>query len=293
MPANNRARPIRRRRTQAEVEQLEEQILAVLQEDHPQSVRHVFYRMTDPRLDEPVVKSDRGYAQVQDRMTKMRRAGRIPYGWVSDATRRGYHTHTYRDASDFLLRWQGAYRADLWAGTGVYVEVWCESRSLAGVIEATCRELAVSLYPAGGFASLTLTFEAAEWINEVTERGAIPAHVLYLGDYDPAGVLIDASIDRELREHLDGGVDLHFHRLAITPEQIAEHDLPTKPRKRGERRAQHVEETVEAEAMPARTMRTLLRTAIESFLPAGALEAARAAEESERALIRRFATMGR
>ena len=38
------------RRTDAQLEQLDAQIIAVLKEDHPQSVRHVFYRMTDPRL---------------------------------------------------------------------------------------------------------------------------------------------------------------------------------------------------------------------------------------------------
>ena len=32
----------RRRRTKAEVAQLESQIAAVLREDHPQSIRHVF-----------------------------------------------------------------------------------------------------------------------------------------------------------------------------------------------------------------------------------------------------------
>ena len=40
----------RERRTRARVDQLDAQIIAVLKEDHPQSVRHVFYRMTDPRL---------------------------------------------------------------------------------------------------------------------------------------------------------------------------------------------------------------------------------------------------
>jgi hypothetical protein len=38
----------RRRRTKGEVEQLERQILDVLEEDHPESIRHVFYRMTNP-----------------------------------------------------------------------------------------------------------------------------------------------------------------------------------------------------------------------------------------------------
>lgn len=283
----------RTRRSPAQIEQLERQILDVLEEDNPQSIRHVFYRMTDPRLEEPVEKSDRGYRHVQERMTAMRRAGTLPYGWVADTSRAGYHVNTYSDAGDFLRRHQSAYRADLWSDAGLYCEVWCESRSLAGVIRETCRELAVSLYPAGGFASLTLTYESAEFINHVTGRGQIPAHLLYLGDYDPAGVLIDRSIHSELLEHLDPAVDLHFHRLAITPDQIRDMDLPTKPRQKGDRRAQHVESTVEAEAMSAREMRRLLRDAVEALLPPGAIEAARAAEESERAHLEWLANLRR
>ncbi len=44
----------RSRRTKHEIEQLDRQIIDVLEEDNPQSTRHVFYRMTDPRLPSPV-----------------------------------------------------------------------------------------------------------------------------------------------------------------------------------------------------------------------------------------------
>jgi hypothetical protein len=281
----------RRRRTKAEIEQLERQILDVLEEDHPQSIRHVFYRMTNPRLPEPVAKSDQGYAQVQHRLTVMRRAGRVPYGWISDTTRRGYFTPTYRNGAEFLRRHIGAYRADLWADADNYVEVWCESRSIAGVIVDLCEELAVSLYPAGGFASISFAYEAAEFIRYEAEDAGKTANIIYVGDYDPAGVLIDRSIEAELRLHLSAPPNLHFYRLAITPEQIAAYDLPTKPRKDTDRRALHITETVEAEAMPAGLLRHLLRGKIESFLPSGALEVARAAEESERAGLKRWASL--
>ncbi len=55
------ARPIKRRRSNAQLAQLDEQIIAVLEQDHPQSVRHTFYMMTNPRLREPVEKSEHGY----------------------------------------------------------------------------------------------------------------------------------------------------------------------------------------------------------------------------------------
>src|SRR5262249_17382015 len=80
-----RPRTIKReRRSAARVEQLDRQIIEVLTEDHPQSVRHVFYRMTNLRLEEPVEKSDRGYRHVQYRIVELRRAGILPYGWISD-----------------------------------------------------------------------------------------------------------------------------------------------------------------------------------------------------------------
>lgn len=277
----------RERRTNARIEQLDEQILAVLREDHPQSVRHVFYRMTNPRLPEPVEKTERGYRHVQDRMVKLRRAKRLPFDWITDATRRGYHTPTYRDEADFLRSMKEHYRADLWQMADFYCEVWTESRSIAGVIEDDCRELAVSLYPAGGFSSITLAYQSAETINHFS--GGRPTVIFYIGDYDPAGVLIDVALERELREHLAEGVALNFIRIGITPEQIRAFDLPTKPRKETDRRALHIRETVEAEAMPAGILRNLLRTNVESLLPERALAVSKVEEQSARDYLDRLA----
>lgn len=270
----------RRRRTQAQVAQLDQQIIAVLREDHPQSVRHVFYRMTDPRLPEPVEKTEQGYNQVQDRIAKLRREGRLKYSWITDATRRGYYVNTYNDEADFLRTVAGTYRADLWEYADVYCEVWCESRSIAGVIQDDCERLAVSLYPAGGFTSMTLAWQAAEYIKGFA-RGR-PAVIFYIGDYDPAGVMIDVDIYRKLSEHLGSSVEIQFHRLGITAEQIATYDLPTKPRKEGERRALHIQSTVEAEAMPARIMRKMLSDSIEALLPPDAVRAAKIEEQAAR-----------
>lgn len=277
----------RRRRTGAQVDQLDRQILDVLAMDHPQSVRHVFYRMTDPRLPEPVEKSDQGYAQVQNRIVKLRRSGALPYGHITDASRRGYFTRTYNGAGDFLRRVKGFYRADLWQHADRYVEVWTESRSIAGVVQADCDELAVSLYPCGGFSSISLAYEAAEFIN--ARDDGRPVSILYIGDYDPAGVLIDVALERELRSHLRDDIHMEFTRLAITPWDIKTYDLPSKPRKATDRRSLHVHETVEAEAMPAHILRALLRRTVEHFLPPNALAVARAAEESEHHLIGRLA----
>lgn len=283
-----RARPIKReRRTAERVAQLDAQILAALRADHPQSVRHVFYRMTDPRLPEPVEKSDLGYRHVQSRCVVLRRNGRLPYGWLSDTGRMGYFVDTFTGRGDFIRRMAGLYRADLWADAASKCEVWCESRSIAGVILPDCQELAVSLYPCGGFTSITFAHDAAQAMNAANDGREVM--VFYIGDYDPAGVLIDVNLERELRTHLHPDVAMRFVRLGITAEQVERYDLPRKPRKESDRRALHIDCAVEAEAMPATILRTLLRDAIEALLPAHALEVAKVAEASEQAGLARLA----
>ena len=290
MNAVYRASTIKReRRSQKRMDLLDAQIIAVLSEDHPQSVRHVFCRMTDPRLSEPVEKSDRGYRHVQDRCVKLRRAGRIPYGWIADMSRQGYFTHTFADASDFVRSMAGHYRADLWRDADYRCEVWAESRSIASVLLRDCRQLAVDLYPCGGFSSLSFVHAAAQQHNDRPDTR--PLVVLYVGDYDPAGVLIDQSLQRELRQHLRADIELSFKRIAINEEQIGAYDLPTKPRKEGDKRSLQVAYTVEAEAMPARDLRAILRLEVETLLPERALEVALVAEQSERQHLHRMAAL--
>ena len=173
----------------------------------------------------------------------------------------------------------------MWESSDTYVEVWAESRSIASVIQDDCEELAVSLYPTGGFSSISLAYDGARTINAFTDRGRKRALIIYIGDYDPAGVLIDTALEREIRKHIDPEIDLLFHRIGITPEQIERYDLPVKERKAKDRRSLHVKATVEAEAMPAGIMRGIVRDAIESFLPERMQTVARAAEKSERGFL--------
>ena len=94
--------------------------------------------------------------------------------------------------------------------------------------------------------------------------------------------MIDGKIEEGLRTHLGGNFPLSFERIAINKSQIEQYDLPTKPRKATDRRRLDITETVEAEAMPAHTMRVLVREKVESYLEPNALRVAKTVENSER-----------
>ena len=244
--------------------------------------------MTDPRLPEPVAKTEQGYKQVVNRLVLMRRNGRIPYGWISDSTRLGYYVTTYADPAEYLDEVIGRYRCDEWEHADSHVEVWCESRSLAGVVRRVCASKGVSLFPAGGFSSETFIYEAAQHIRQIGK----PSVLLYLGDHDPAGVLIDEDIITKMRGHL-GGVPVELRRLAITAAQIQQYSLPTKPRKAKDRRRLDITETVEAEAMPAGIIRELLAIAIDDYLEPDVRARVRASEAAQQQTMRELVSTGR
>ena len=58
----------------------------------------------------------------------------------------------------------------------------------------------------------------------------MPAYIYHLGDFDPSGVNAGEKIEQTLRE-MAPDADITFERIAVTPEQIAEWDLPTRPTK--------------------------------------------------------------
>ena len=211
----------------------------------------------------------------------MRRGKRLPYAWIADASRIGWHVPAFDDIEDFVRASASAYRFDMWSDSATLIEVWVESRSIAGMIWGVCNRLGVSLFPCGGFSSATFAWQAAQSYG-MYER----VHVIYVGDFDPAGVLIDVALGRELRTHTDTPV--HFERIAINESQIQQYDLPAKPRKKTEKRVPGIVETVEAEAMPAPILRSLVRDAIERHLKPDALQYAQSMEEEGRKFLSAF-----
>ena len=112
----------RRRRTTAEIDTICDAIIAELSDVHPQSVRHVFYRLCGSP---GVPKTESGYKVVQRQLLKLRQDRVIPWSWVSDGTRWRRHQASF-DSPAEAVRWTAeTYRRDLWRRTPVYVEVWC------------------------------------------------------------------------------------------------------------------------------------------------------------------------
>lgn len=252
-----------------------ENALYIFQEEGiPLTVRRVYYALT---VRGAIPKTEAGYRQTCYLLAKMRREGAIPYGWIADNTRWQRKPTTYRSLGAALDLWQEAYRRNLWAEQSSYVEIWIEKDALAGVVYPVTSKYDVPLMVARGYGSISFLHEAAETIKEVGK----PAYVYHFGDFDPSGVDAADKVREELQRH---GANIHFERIAITPEQINTLALPTRATKKKDPRARKwgYPFSCELDALPAPELRRLVRGCIERHIDYGVFEQLQRVEELER-----------
>lgn len=281
------SRPIKRpRRTRGELDRLHQALYDLLANDHPMTVRQVFYRAVSAGI---VPKTEAAYKNSVGRsLVAMRRSGVLPWSWIADNTRWQRKPTTYSTMEQALERTARCYRRALWDNQEAYVEVWTEKDALAGVLLDVTREWDVPLLVTKGFSSVSYLYEAAQTIAATGK----PAYLYYFGDHDPSGIHIDRSIEKQLRE-MAPDAEIHFERVAVKEAQITALGLPTRPTKRTDSRAKTFKgESVEVDAIPPATLRQMVRTCIEQHVDRRQLDITRLAEAREREILTDIARCG-
>jgi hypothetical protein len=131
---------------------------------------------------------------------------------------------------------------------------------------------------ARGYASITFLKDGAEKLPT-----DLPSYIYHLGDFDPSGVHAGEKIEEDLRGFaLDA--DIHFRRLAVTPGQITQWHLPTRPTKKQDSRAARFgsDVSVELDAIEPRRLRSLVEKAILKHQPKKKYDALMRQEQRER-----------
>jgi hypothetical protein len=273
------ASPIKRHRaSKSEIERRRESLYEIVAAMEPMTVRQVFYQASVRGI---VDKSESGYDKVQIDLVQMRRAGLLPYDWLTDHTRWVRKPDTHNSVQDALEETARLYRKSLWRDADAYVEIWLEKDALAGVVDPITDKYDVPLMVARGYASLSFLHSAADYISALD----VPAYIYHFGDLDPSGVNAGEKIEETLME-MAPDAEIIFERVSVTPEQISNWNLPTRPTKKSDSRAKNFGRiSVELDAVEPSRLRRLVQTVIERHLPRKQFEILKAAEESERKLI--------
>ncbi len=183
------------------------------------------------------------------------------------------------------------YERDKLANQKVDVRIYCEAAGMMPQVSRVSRRYSVPVYSCSGFDSLTAKYDLFKDIAAAFTYRGRRTIVLHLGDYDPSGENIFDVIAEDVHAflpadipHKDPASVALFRRVALTPELIREHDLPTAPAKHSDSRSKRWggRETCQLEALPPDVLAVELTKAIEGYLDPAILAADREAEAAER-----------
>lgn len=118
-----------------------------------------------------------------------------------------------------------------------HVELWCEKTTMNDILLDLAQDYALNVVTASGEISVTHCYQL---IERAKDSGR-PVRILYISDFDPAGMSIPVACARKIefflhREQLD--LDVQVRPVALTHDQCVEYRLPRTPLKETERRGQ-------------------------------------------------------
>jgi hypothetical protein len=271
----------RQRRSKNAIQAIRDAICEVLTEFGTATVRQVYYQLVTRGV---IAKTEAEYKLACRLLVEMRRSGTVHYTRIADNTRWMRKPRTYSSLAEMLISSRQSYRRAVWDSQDVYVEIWLEKEALAGVLVEVTSQWDVPLMVTRGYPSVSFLYSAAEMIAEQDK----PACIYYFGDRDPSGVDIDRFVEEQIRE-LAPDADLTFERVAVTPEQIVQWNLPTRPTKKSDSRCKSFEgESVEVDAIPPDVLRNLCEDCIRQHIDEDSYERLLTVEEAERETFDRF-----
>lgn len=239
----------------------------------PVTLRQLFYRLVAAEL---IPNKQTAYQTLSARTAEARRAGNFPA--LLDRTREIHRAVTFASAPDAIEWLCKRYRRDRTEGQASSLYIGIEKHGLVEQLRAWFGNLGIPILSLGGYASQTYVDAVCADI----ERQDRPSVLLYAGDHDPSG----EDIPRDFVERV-GCFDV-VERIALTPEQVEEHQLPPQPGKASDSRAagfiaKHGELVqVEVDALPPDVLQGLYRDAIDPLMDTSILDDVLALEADER-----------
>jgi hypothetical protein len=256
----------------------------VLAENHPMTVRQVYYQLVSRQ----VIENNRSqYQAVSHALVDARKSGDIHWNWIEDRLRQPRTVSMWTDLAAFAETARQAYRRDLWPSQPHYIEYWLEKDALSGIFEDVLRPYGVTLNVGRGYDGWASVHNAAERFGNGDKTT-----VLYFGDFDPSG----DDMVRSLRERLEFFQSCpEIIKCALTDNDVDRYNLPSDVTKKTDSRstafvAKYGDRCVELDALPVGILRERILNEIEQRMDLRALQAVRQKEAREREQIVRLLT---
>lgn len=264
----------------------------------PLTGRQVFYRLVGAY---GYPKDERAANRLYGILGRARRAGMLPFTHLRDGGGQNQVPLTYADEEAFWVKVDEDlkhYSRNRQKGQEVYVELFCEAPGMLPQLVRAAFPYSVPVYGTRGYTGLSV-------VGEVARRALmrdLPTTILQVGDLDPSGVGIfdtlaadvrmfalqavhgittgkdEAGVlaqrlgvtKKQIRRIAEGHANpsIKCERIALTWDQVDEHNLPTAPPSSKDSRSKNwpYDDTAQAEALPPDILQEIVRDSIEGHL---------------------------
>ena len=203
------------------------------------TLRQLYYQFVARGL---LTNTEKSYDLLGRVCVKARENGLMDWNYLVDRTRNMASNNHWETPEDILKAVAEQFAIDKWANAEHVVEVWVEKEALSGVVAQACRAADVPWFACRGYVSASEMWAASQRLVEHIQNGR-EVTILHLGDHDPSG--LDMTSDnggrlyQYVRRHVGDDVDmLHFRRIALSQQQIAQYNPPPNPAKQTDSRFQ-------------------------------------------------------
>lgn len=227
------------------------------------------------------------YQRLASVVDDARKAGLIDWAAIIDRTRYLCRIPDYGDPQAFLESVKHQYAEDIWRDQDYYAEVWIEKDALIGVIEGVCNELRMPFFACRGYPSSSEMYRAAKRLRRKRDQGKWPI-VFYLGDHDPSGLHMGQQNAPDLLSQFAWSNDIEVKMIALTKDQIDEHEPPPNYAKESDARYNWYEFTTgldecwELDALDPGIIDSLIRSEYAAIVDQDKFDARLADEQTNR-----------
>lgn len=199
-----------------------------LQDYWPLTLRQIYYRLVAAGH---IKNTDSKYTDLSKLVKHMRLDDWLPWEVIEDRGRRVSNKRGWEDQQEFLeahiKHFLKGYERCFVQGQERYVELWCEKDALSQVFEKIAYPYCIRAVTCRGYQSITFLDGFRRRAQSAMEREQTPV-ILYFGDLDPSGVQMLEATRQTLEDEMNlWGVE--YHRVALTPDQVADFNLPHDP----------------------------------------------------------------
>lgn len=234
------------------------------------TLRQLYYRLVARLLIPNTINS---YKRLSRIMVKAREQEDAPVNCLEDRSRRvlGRGDTGYDSAEEYLKQklsslqdsWKG-FSMPMWEDQPVYLLISLEKDALSRLVSRVANQYSVRTFPTRGYPSFSYVQLMANYMQ--TRLSEKPIIVLYFGDFDPSGVDIERDLEDRLGRY--GAKDFKVKRIALTVDQIKDHQLPPMPVKRSDARAEsfmneYGDKAVELDALDPNLLQDIVKKAIQ------------------------------